>query len=62
MLPLIEQVGAAIDCYVAAQPVPYRTTEQSPTFQSHPLASGRRAFPVGLESFLLDRFEVAVMT
>src|SRR5436309_794780 len=34
MLPLIERIRAAVSCHVAALPVPYRTTDAEPTFQS----------------------------
>jgi betaine-homocysteine S-methyltransferase len=59
MLPLIEKVRAAVPCCVAAQPVPYKTNEQFPTFESLPLDKGERAFPLALEPFLCNRFEMA---
>jgi betaine-homocysteine S-methyltransferase len=34
MLPLLGEIRAAVDCAVAAQPVPYRTSSAQPTFQS----------------------------
>ena len=34
MLPLLGEIRAACDGYIAALPVPYRTTEAEPTFQS----------------------------
>src|SRR5207253_10822157 len=40
MLPLIDRIRASVDCFVAAQPVPYRTTADQPTFQSIRDASG----------------------
>jgi betaine-homocysteine S-methyltransferase len=58
MLPIIEKVRRAVDCYVAAQPVPYRTTAAQPTFQSLG-AEGGRAFPLALEPYLCTRFELA---
>ena len=36
MLPLLEEVRDACDGHIAALPVPYRTTEAEPTFQSLP--------------------------
>ena len=33
MLPIIENIRSAASCYVAAQPVPYKTTTQYPTFE-----------------------------
>jgi betaine-homocysteine S-methyltransferase len=59
MLPLLERVRAAVDCHVAAQPVPYRTTPAQPTFQSLKDADGVRGFPIALDPFLCTRFEMA---
>ena len=39
LLPLLERVRAAVDCHVAALPVPYRTT---PGAADVPVAAGRR--------------------
>jgi hypothetical protein len=58
MLPLLERVRAAVSCPVAAQPVPYRTTPEEPTFVSLHHDDGSRAFPVALDPFLLTRFEM----
>src|SRR5437763_6053302 len=57
MMPLLEQVRAAVSCPVAAQPVPYRTTAAEPTFQSL-RDGGRRAFPIALDPFTCTRFEM----
>ena len=46
-------------CYVAAQPVPYKTKVQYPTFESLRTDSGEQAFPLLLEPFLCNRFEMA---
>ena len=59
MLPLLERIRAAVSCPVAAQPVPYRTTPEQPTFQSLRDAEGRRVFPLALDPFLCTRFETA---
>jgi betaine-homocysteine S-methyltransferase len=59
MLPIIEKVRAAVSCYVAAQPVPYRTDAEHATFESLEIGNGWRAFPLALEPFLLNRFEMA---
>jgi len=59
LLPIIEKVRAAVHCYVAAQPVPYRTVAERPTFESLEIDNGQRAFPLALEPFLLNRFEMA---
>ncbi|HSW89193.1 MAG TPA: homocysteine S-methyltransferase family protein [Candidatus Saccharimonadales bacterium] len=58
MLPIIEKVRKAVNCYVAAQPVPYRTNRIYPTFESLK-RNKKRAFPLSLESFLYDRFAMA---
>jgi betaine-homocysteine S-methyltransferase len=59
MLPLIARVREAVDCAVAAQPVPYRTTPQSPTMESLRSDDAKRAFPLALEPFGCTRFEMA---
>jgi betaine-homocysteine S-methyltransferase len=59
MRPIIERIRAAVDCAVAAQPVPYRTTTGQPTFQSLRDADGTRVFPLALDPFLCTRFEMA---
>ena len=51
MLPLLEEIRAAVDVGVAAQPVPYRTTTTA--FES--LAG----FPIQLEPHQCTRFEMA---
>jgi betaine-homocysteine S-methyltransferase len=56
MLPLLRAVRGAVDVPVAALPVPYRTHEAEPTFQS---LGGGRAFPVALDPHTCDRYEVA---
>jgi betaine-homocysteine S-methyltransferase len=63
MLPVIEKIRAAVSCHVAALPVPYRTTAETPTFFSFraperaDLPEGR-AFPAALDPFACDRFEM----
>jgi len=59
MLPLLETIRTSVKCYVAAQPVPYRTTTLEPYFQVLKDDAGNRAFPVGLDPFLHTRFEMA---
>jgi betaine-homocysteine S-methyltransferase len=59
MFPILERVRAAVSCHVAAQPVPYRTTPEEPTFVSLHADDGSRAFPVALDPFVLTRFEMA---
>ena len=63
-VPLVEDILSRVAAPVAALPVPYRTTEEHPTFFVLPdpgyseLPDGR-TFPVALEPFLCNRFEVA---
>ena len=59
MLPLIEKIRSVVSCYVAAQPVPYKTNAGHPTFESLRTSSGEQAFPLMLEPFLCNRFEMA---
>ena len=64
MLPLIKQVRASVKCHVAALPVPYRTMPAEPTFLAltDPGCSvipDGRAFPVALDPFLCNRYEIA---
>ena len=58
MLPMLEHIRAAVDIPVAAQPVPYRTTQETPAFETLE-AEGRHLFPLELEPFLCTRFEMA---
>jgi betaine-homocysteine S-methyltransferase len=59
MLPIIEKICATVSCYVAAQPVPYKTNALAPTFESLRTPYGEQAFPIMLEPFLCNRFEMA---
>ena len=59
MLPLLERIRAAVGCHVAAQPVPYRTTPGQPNFEGLKDAGGVRGFPIALEPFQCNRFELA---
>jgi betaine-homocysteine S-methyltransferase len=65
MLPLIAKIARAVSVPVAALPVPYRTHELEPTFQSLRDAHcscipGGMPFPVALEPFTCNRFEIAL--
>jgi betaine-homocysteine S-methyltransferase len=59
MLPLLRDIRQAVDVYVAAQPVPYRTTKEQSAFQALKEENHERAFPIALEPFLHTRFEMA---
>jgi betaine-homocysteine S-methyltransferase len=64
MLPLLAAIRAAVDTPVAALPVPYRTHEAEPTFQSltdphaGELPDGR-SFPTALDPLTCSRYDVA---
>ena len=67
MLPLIERVRAACEGPVAALPVPYRTTEAEPSFQSLTdpdcdCIPGDRPFPTALDPFTCNRYELGEFT
>ena len=64
MLPLIARIRDAVRCHVAALPVPYRTTEEEPSFQSLTdpdcdCLPGGRPFPTALEPLSCNRYEIA---
>ena len=57
---LLKHVRESVKCFVAAQPVPYRTTEKQPYFQKlQEKGETSCAFPVALDPFLHTRFEMA---
>ncbi len=65
MLPLLAEIREAVDCHVAALPVPYRTSDAEPSFQSLTDDAcgcelpGGRPFPTALEPLLTNRYEIA---
>ena len=59
MLPIIEKIRSSVSCYVAAQPVPFKTDALHLTFESLRTSNGQQAFPLALEPFLYNRFEMA---
>jgi betaine-homocysteine S-methyltransferase len=60
MMPLLKEIRAAVKCEVAALPVPYRTTDDQPSFMSltDPCCGDARAFPIGLDPFVCTRSEL----
>ncbi len=60
MLPQLEAIRSAVTCHVAGLPVPYRTHEEQPTFQSlrDPEFAGQ-PFPTALDPFVCNRYELA---
>ncbi|MDQ3849448.1 MAG: homocysteine S-methyltransferase family protein, partial [Actinomycetota bacterium] len=64
MLPLLREIRATVDGHLAALPVPYRTHELEPSFQSltdAALPQGR-PFPTALDPFTCNRYEIADFT
>jgi betaine-homocysteine S-methyltransferase len=59
MLPLLARIREVVDCAVAAQPVPYRTTSAMPTMESLRADDVDRVFPLALEPFSCTRFDMA---
>jgi betaine-homocysteine S-methyltransferase len=64
MLPLLGAIREAVSGHVAALPVPYRTHESQPTFQSlrdsdDAVVPGGMPFPTALEPFMCNRYEIA---
>ena len=64
MLPLVARIRESVGCHVAALPVPYRTTEAEPSFQSLTdpdcdCLPDDRPFPTALDPLLCNRYEIA---
>jgi len=64
MMPMLKAIRAAVKIPMAALPVPYRTHDKEPSFQSLCDAHwhgdwGARAFPTALDPFTCNRFEIA---
>jgi betaine-homocysteine S-methyltransferase len=59
MLPLLARIRETVDCAVAAQPVPYRTTPAMATMESLRADGVDRVFPLALEPFSCTRFDMA---
>ena len=67
MLPLLGPICEAVACPVAALPVPYRTKHTEPTFQSLRDTACNcipedRPFPVALDPFTCNRYEIQEFT
>jgi len=52
MTPVLEEMRAATDCYLAAQPVAYRCSHDIPYF------TGQEGFPDRLDSYQIDRYSM----
>jgi len=64
LLPWLRQIREAVSCHVGALPIPYRTTDQEPTFfnLSDPRARvpspHGRTFPTALDPLYTNRYEI----
>merc|ERR1712149_959 len=61
----IKEIRKELKCHVAALPVPYRTTEQHPTFFNLPDNNGcncpsphGRTFPTAMDPLQCNRYEI----
>ena len=68
MLPLLERLRSSVEGPLAALPVPYRTTDDEPSFQSLSDAHAHahteampegKPFPTALDPFTCNRYEIA---
>ena len=65
MLPYLKEIRKAVKCHVGALPIPYRTTDTSPTFFNLPDNNGcscpaphGRTFPTALDPMFCNRYEI----
>jgi len=63
MMPLLEPIREAVSVHLAALPVPYRTHDAEPSFQSLTdpdcdCLPGDRPFPTALDPFTCNRYEL----
>ena len=65
MLPYLKEIRKAVKCHVGALPIPYRTTDASPTFFNLPDNNGcscsaphERTFPTALDPMFCNRYEI----
>jgi betaine-homocysteine S-methyltransferase len=59
MMPILKEIKETVNVHVAALPVPYKTTDEQPTFQSLREPGHERGFPIALDPFTHTRFEMA---
>jgi betaine-homocysteine S-methyltransferase len=59
MMPLLERIRRSVRGFVAAQPVPYRTTDSQPAFHTLREPGKDCAFPLALDPFTHTRDEMA---
>ncbi|AJI53833.1 homocysteine S-methyltransferase family protein [Francisella philomiragia] len=65
MLPDLKKIREAVKCHVAGLPIPYRTTDEHPTFFNLPDNNGcgcpaphGRTFPTALDPLYCNRYEI----
>ncbi|MGB5987233.1 MAG: homocysteine S-methyltransferase family protein [Desulfobacterales bacterium] len=65
MMPYLRRIRQSVSCHVAALPVPYRTSEQQPTFFNLDDTCGcqvpsphGRTFPTALDPLFCNRYEI----
>jgi betaine-homocysteine S-methyltransferase len=64
MLPWLREIREAVSCHVGALPIPYRTTQEEPTFfnlsdPDAPVPSPHgRTFPTALDPLFTNRYEI----
>ncbi|HWY78974.1 MAG TPA: homocysteine S-methyltransferase family protein [Candidatus Sulfotelmatobacter sp.] len=61
MIPLLERLRKHVAIAIAAQPVPYHTTEELPAFQFLKY-NGHAVYPINLDPFIYTRNEMAEFT
>jgi betaine-homocysteine S-methyltransferase len=59
MMPLLKQIRKEVTGYVAAQPVPHRTSDECKHFQYFKDKAGELVQPYNLDPYLLNRSEMA---
>lgn len=59
MMPLLERIRDKVDGFIAAQPVPYRTTEEQHSFHFLQEPGHGMGFPIALDPFTHTRHEMA---
>ena len=69
MLPYLKEIRKIVKCYMAALPIPFRTTKQQPTFFNLDDNNGctcpaphGRTFPTALDPLYCNRYEIRKFT
>lgn len=59
MLPLLKKLRKRVGGYISGLPVPYKTTNDLPSFEFLKDEDGKSAYTLGLDNFLCTRMEMA---